>query len=61
MLADGVCVGVIRPALSPHDVMRLRGCLTDATANRATAKILGDGQAALPPCRTDASAPAGSG
>lgn len=48
VLSDGVYAGVIRPALSPHDVMRLRGCLTDATANRATAKILGDGQAALP-------------
>ncbi|SEG92875.1 hypothetical protein SAMN05216223_126126 [Actinacidiphila yanglinensis] len=48
VLSDGVYAGVIRPALSPHDVLRLRGCLTDASANRATAKILGDGQAALP-------------
>jgi hypothetical protein len=26
-------------------MMRLRGCLSDATANRATATILGDGAA----------------
>lgn len=47
-LTPGVYAGVIRPALSNHDVMRLRGCLSDAVANRATAKVLGDGQAARP-------------
>jgi hypothetical protein len=45
-LSDGVYAGVIRPALSPHDVLRLRGCLSDAVANRATARVLGEGQAA---------------
>jgi hypothetical protein len=45
-LSDNIYAGVIRPALSDHDVMRLRGCLSDAVANRATAKVLGDGQAA---------------
>ncbi|WP_435130912.1 hypothetical protein [Actinacidiphila sp. bgisy144] len=48
VLSDGVYAGVIRPALSPHDVLRLRGCLTDASANRVSAKVLGDGQAAPP-------------
>jgi hypothetical protein len=47
-LSDGVYAGVVRPALSAHDAMRLRGCLTDASANRVRAKILGTGQAALP-------------
>ncbi|MFF4357576.1 hypothetical protein [Streptomyces sp. NPDC001604] len=42
---DGVCTGVIRPALPPHDVMRLRGCLQDANTNRTSAVILGEGQA----------------
>jgi hypothetical protein len=44
-LSDGVYAGVIRPALSSHDVMRLRGCLSDANANRAKATVLGDGSA----------------
>jgi hypothetical protein len=44
-LENGVYAGVIRPALSSHDVMRLRGCLSDAVANRARASVLGDGQA----------------
>lgn len=44
-LSDGVYAGVIRPALSSHDVMRLRGCLSDTDTNRARATILGDGQA----------------
>ncbi|MET9223996.1 hypothetical protein ABZX65_35265 [Streptomyces sp. NPDC003300] len=47
-LADGVFAGVIRPALSPHDMMRLRGCLSDASVNRAHAKVLGTGQAGVP-------------
>jgi hypothetical protein len=32
-----VYVGVIRPVLPPHDVMRLRGCVEDADINRVTA------------------------
>ncbi|WP_329137199.1 hypothetical protein OG552_26915 [Streptomyces sp. NBC_01476] len=45
-LSTGVYAGVIRPALSSHDMLRLRGCISDAMANRATATVLGDGQAA---------------
>ncbi|WP_415947171.1 hypothetical protein [Streptomyces sp. KLOTTS4A1] len=44
-----VYAGVIRPALAEHDLLRLRGCLVDTTANRAQAVILGEGQA--PPHR----------
>ncbi|WP_327287194.1 hypothetical protein [Streptomyces sp. NBC_01198] len=44
-LSGGVYAAVVRPALSSHDKLRLRGCLTDATANRATATVLGDGDA----------------
>jgi hypothetical protein len=44
-LSTGIYAAVVRPALSSHDMMRLRGCLSDATANRATATILGDGAA----------------
>ncbi|SFF60793.1 hypothetical protein SAMN05216251_12121 [Actinacidiphila alni] len=46
-LANGVFAGTIRPALSSHDMMRLRGCITDAGVNRATAKILGAGEAGV--------------
>lgn len=42
---DGVYTGVIRPALTSHDVMRLRGCLQDANTNRASAVVVGEGQA----------------
>jgi hypothetical protein len=35
-----VYVGVIRPALLPHDVMRLRGCIEDADTNRVTSVVL---------------------
>ncbi|WP_432589196.1 hypothetical protein ABVG11_30655 [Streptomyces sp. HD1123-B1] len=45
-LEEKVYAGVIRPALPPHDVMRLRGCIEDASTNRATARVLGEGQAA---------------
>ncbi|MFH8369532.1 hypothetical protein [Streptomyces sp. NPDC018031] len=44
-LEDEVYAGVIRPALPPHDLMRLRGCVEDASTNRATARVLGEGQA----------------
>ncbi|GAA2139855.1 hypothetical protein [Streptomyces synnematoformans] len=43
-LEGAVWVGSVRPALGDHDRMRLRGCLDDALAQRATAKVLGDGQ-----------------
>ncbi|MFG2022993.1 hypothetical protein [Streptomyces sp. NPDC048825] len=46
-LGDGVYAGVIRPPLPGHDLFRLRGCLMDITANRATAVVLGEGQ--VPP------------
>ncbi|AXK34571.1 hypothetical protein DVA86_19885 [Streptomyces armeniacus] len=43
---DGdVWAGTVRPALTGHDLMRLRGCLNDATANRARAEVLGSGNA----------------
>ncbi|MGW1951762.1 hypothetical protein ACWCPI_03215 [Streptomyces sp. NPDC001920] len=34
-LGNGMFAGVVRPALRDHDVMRLRGCLEDATLERA--------------------------
>ncbi|MET9968553.1 hypothetical protein ABZZ80_22165 [Streptomyces sp. NPDC006356] len=34
-LGDGMFAGVVRPALTEHDLMRLRGCLEDATLERA--------------------------
>jgi hypothetical protein len=43
---EGVYAAAVGPALTDHDVMRLRGCLNDATANRTTATVLGEGQAA---------------
>ncbi|MGW6961800.1 hypothetical protein [Streptomyces chartreusis] len=39
-LSDGVYVAVIRPALPPHDMMRLRGCIEDANTNRTSAVVL---------------------
>ncbi|MCF2534312.1 hypothetical protein K6168_01285 [Streptomyces sp. FB2] len=36
----GVYVAVIRPALPPHDMMRLRGCIQDANTNRTSAVVL---------------------
>jgi hypothetical protein len=45
-LEPDVYVGVLRPALPKHDLRRLHGCLTDATANRTLARVLGQGQAA---------------
>lgn len=43
-LDTDVWAGVIRPALSEHDVMRLSGCLADATAHRTRARVLGESQ-----------------
>lgn len=34
-LGGGMYAGVVRPALAEHDLMRLRGCLEDATLDRA--------------------------
>ncbi|MGW1886904.1 hypothetical protein [Streptomyces sp. NPDC001970] len=42
---DGVYIGIIRPALPSHDLMRLRGCIEDANTNRTSAVVLGEGQA----------------
>lgn len=44
-MREGVCAEVVRPALPPHDVMRLRGCLQDADTNRSSAVVLREGQA----------------
>ncbi|WP_059007053.1 hypothetical protein [Streptomyces specialis] len=44
-LEAGVFAGVARPALSAHDLHRLRGCLSDARADRVRAEVLGAGQA----------------
>lgn len=44
-LGDGTYAGVVRPALTEHDRMRLRGCLEDATLERANLTVLGIGDA----------------
>ncbi|MCI3244011.1 hypothetical protein [Streptomyces spinosisporus] len=44
-LGDGVYAGVVRPALTPHDRMRLRGCLEDATLDRAHLTVMAIGDA----------------
>jgi hypothetical protein len=44
-MRDGIYAGVIHPALPPHDVMRLRGCIEDANTNRTSAVVLAEGQA----------------
>ena len=44
-MRDGVYAGVVRPALPEHDVMRLRGCIEDASTNRTSAVVMGEGQA----------------
>lgn len=44
-LGDGVFAGVVRPALTDHDQMRLRGCLEDATLERAHLTVVGIGDA----------------
>ncbi|WP_405988189.1 hypothetical protein [Streptomyces sp. NBC_00986] len=44
-LDGGVYSAVISPALPPHDLMRLRGCIEDASTNRTTATVLGEGHA----------------
>ncbi|MGP4112146.1 hypothetical protein ACTWP5_14670 [Streptomyces sp. 4N509B] len=47
-LEGNVFSGVLRPPLPEHDLLRLRGCLRDTTANRALATVLGEGQATAP-------------
>ncbi|MCT9084381.1 hypothetical protein [Streptomyces fulvoviolaceus] len=44
-LGDGLFAGVVRPPLTDHDRMRLRGCLEDATLERAHLTVVGIGDA----------------
>jgi hypothetical protein len=44
-LGDGVFAGMVRPALTEHDRMRLRGCLEDTTLDRAHLTVVGIGDA----------------
>lgn len=44
-LGDGLYAGVVRPALTDHDRLRLRGCLEDATLERAHLTVVGIGDA----------------
>ncbi|WAZ21000.1 hypothetical protein STRCI_002153 [Streptomyces cinnabarinus] len=44
-LGDGLYAGVVRPALTEHDRMRLRGCLEDATLERVHLRVVGIGDA----------------
>ncbi|MGV9453372.1 hypothetical protein [Streptomyces sp. NPDC003635] len=44
-LGDGLYAGVVEPALTEHDRMRLRGCLEDATLERASLTVVGIGDA----------------
>ncbi|WP_369168554.1 hypothetical protein AB5J49_11895 [Streptomyces sp. R28] len=44
-LGNGTYAGVVRPALTDHDLMRLRGCLEDATLERAHLTVVGVGDA----------------
>lgn len=44
-LGDGMFAGVVRPALTDHDLMRLRGCLEDATLDRAHLTVIAVGDA----------------
>jgi hypothetical protein len=42
-LGDGTFAGVVRPALTHHDQLRLRGCLEDAIVERAHLTVVGFG------------------
>ncbi|MFI6278949.1 hypothetical protein [Streptomyces sp. NPDC050988] len=44
-LGDGLFAGVVRPALTDHDRMRLRGCLEDAGLDRTHLTVVGIGDA----------------
>ncbi|GAA3787117.1 hypothetical protein [Streptomyces chiangmaiensis] len=39
-MGDRLFAGVVSPALPPHDVMRLRGCIQDANTHRTSAVVL---------------------
>ncbi|MEU2490917.1 hypothetical protein [Streptomyces sp. NPDC007883] len=39
-MGDHLFAGVVSPALPPHDVMRLRGCIQDANTHRTSAVVL---------------------
>ncbi|MDX3133539.1 hypothetical protein PV367_28030 [Streptomyces europaeiscabiei] len=45
VLGDGLFAGVVRPALTDHDRLRLRGCLEDAEVDRAHLTVVGIGDA----------------
>jgi hypothetical protein len=42
-LGDGVFAGIVRPALTDHDRLRLRGCLEDSEVDRASLTVVGIG------------------
>ncbi|MBO7941351.1 hypothetical protein JTP77_036380 [Streptomyces sp. S9] len=42
-LGDGLFAGVVRPALTEHDRLRLRGCLEDTTLERTHLTVVGIG------------------
>ncbi|WP_435224072.1 hypothetical protein [Streptomyces sp. Tue6028] len=44
-LGDGLYAGVVRPALTDHDRMRLTGCLEDTSIDRAHLTVVGVGDA----------------
>ncbi|MFE6618565.1 hypothetical protein [Streptomyces sp. NPDC057740] len=44
-LGDGLFAGVVRPALTEHNLMRLRGCLEDATLDQAHLTVVAVGDA----------------
>ncbi|MEE1765555.1 MULTISPECIES: hypothetical protein [unclassified Streptomyces] len=47
-LGDGLFAGVVRPSLTDHDRLRLRGCLEDADVDRAHLTVVGIGDADQP-------------
>ncbi|MDX3644030.1 hypothetical protein [Streptomyces sp. MB09-02B] len=47
-LGDGLFAGVVRPSLTDHDRLRLRGCLEDADVDRAHLTVVGIGDADEP-------------
>ncbi|GAB2963329.1 hypothetical protein GCM10023080_025090 [Streptomyces pseudoechinosporeus] len=44
-LGDGLFAGVVQPALTDHDRMRLRGCLEDTGLDRTHLTVVGIGDA----------------
>ncbi|MFF9778258.1 hypothetical protein ACF1HJ_31945 [Streptomyces sp. NPDC013978] len=47
-LGDGLFAAVVRPSLTDHDRLRLRGCLEDADVDRAHLTVVGIGDADEP-------------